>query len=101
MRLSCVLFSGLLFAVFSVGAQESRRGTYFPNTEVLGPAEMRVIALGTGTPHIRPSQASTSWLVELGNGDKFLFDIGTSSLRNFSSLIPPRIWRMRFMPLRA
>jgi ribonuclease Z len=37
---------------------------------------MRVVALGTGMPSPRPKQAAACWLVELGNGDKFLFDIG-------------------------
>ena len=30
-------------------------------------------------PASRHGQAATCWLVELGNGDKFLFDIGTGS----------------------
>ncbi len=66
-----------------------RREAYFPNTETLGDREMRIIALGTGTPHIRPSQASASWLVELGNGDKFFFDIGPGAISNFSALQIP------------
>jgi ribonuclease Z len=49
---------------------------YYPGTEVLAPNEMRVVALGTGQPSPRPKQAAACWLVELGNGDKFLFDIG-------------------------
>jgi ribonuclease Z len=71
------------------GSSKPQRAFYFPNTETLGEREMRVIALGTGTPHIRPSQASTGWLVELGNGDKFFFDVGPGSIRNFSSLQIP------------
>ncbi len=62
---------------------------YFPNTEVLGINEMRVIALGTGTPNFRRSQASPAWLVELGNGEKFIFDIGTGSLANIAALEIP------------
>jgi ribonuclease Z len=65
------------------------RGNYFPNTEPLGADEIRVIALGTGTPNFRRSQASASWLVELGNGDKFIFDIGTGSLANLAALEIP------------
>jgi len=65
------------------------RDNYFPNTEPLGADEMRVIALGTGTPNFRHSQASASWLVELGNGDKFIFDIGTGSLANLAALEIP------------
>ena len=62
---------------------------YFPNTEPLGAQEFRVVALGTGSPALRKAQASTSWLIELGNGDKFLFDVGTGSQMNFVSLEVP------------
>ena len=51
-------------------------GVYYPGSETLAPDEMRVVALGTGMPSPRPKQAAACWLVELGNGDKFLFDIG-------------------------
>ena len=67
----------------------TERSSYFPNTEPLAADEMRVIALGTGTPNFRRSQASASWLVELGNGDKFLFDVGTGSLANLAALEIP------------
>ncbi len=59
------------------GVPESERGVYYPGTEDLKPDEMRVVALGTGMPSARPKQAAACWLVELGNGDKFLFDIGS------------------------
>ena len=49
---------------------------YYPGSEDLKPDEMRVVALGTGMPSARPKQAAACWLVELGNGDKFLFDLG-------------------------
>jgi len=49
---------------------------YYPGTEKLGPDEMRIVALGTGQPSPRPKQAAACFLVELGNGDKFFFDIG-------------------------
>ncbi|MGI9537673.1 MAG: guanitoxin biosynthesis MBL fold metallo-hydrolase GntH [Desulfocapsaceae bacterium] len=55
------------------------RDIYFPGTEPLGPNEMRITALGTGQPSVRPKQAAACFLVELGNGDKFLFDIGSGS----------------------
>jgi ribonuclease Z len=55
------------------------RDTYFPGTEDLAPDEMRIVALGTGMPSARPKQAAACFLVELGNGDKFLFDIGSGS----------------------
>jgi len=65
---------------------------YFPNTEYLGKDEMRVILLGTGMPNARRSQASASMLVELGNGDKFLFDCGSESVANLGSLEIPYDW---------
>ena len=65
------------------------RAMYYPGTEELQPDEMRIIACGTGMPVSRRSQAATCWLVELGNGDKFLFDIGTGSAANIGSLNIP------------
>lgn len=65
------------------------RDTYYPNTEDLAPDEMRVIACGTGMPTTRASQAAACFLVELGNGDKFLFDIGSGSPERISSLQIP------------
>ncbi|MBT3991917.1 MAG: MBL fold metallo-hydrolase [Rhodospirillaceae bacterium] len=76
-----------------VGNTNATRGTYaeqyYPNTEELGPDEMRVVALGTGRPFLRRSQANASWLVELGNGDKFVFDYGFGSQMNFTALEMP------------
>ncbi len=65
------------------------RDTYYPNTEDLAPDEMRVIACGTGMPTTRAAQAAACFLVELGNGDKFLFDVGSGSAERISSLQIP------------
>jgi ribonuclease Z len=62
--------------------------SYFPNTEMLGTDEMRITALGTGMPNQTRAAVSISYLVELGNGDKFLFDIGSGSVANLFSLRP-------------
>ena len=62
--------------------------SYFPNTELLGKDEMRITALGTGMPNLTRAAASICYLVELGNGDKFLFDIGSGSMANLMSLRP-------------
>lgn len=62
---------------------------YFPNTETLAPDEMRIIACGTGMPTGRESQAAACFLVELGNGDKFIFDSGTGSHVRIASLEIP------------
>ncbi len=65
------------------------REAYFPNSEELAPDEMRVIACGTGMPTARESQAAACFLVELGNGDKFIFDSGTGSHVRVGSLEIP------------
>ncbi len=65
------------------------RDVYYPGTEDLAPDEMRVIACGTGMPNARPKQAAACWLVELGNGDKFLFDIGSGSAERISAMKIP------------
>jgi len=67
----------------------SRRDHYFPNSEPLAANEMRVIALGTGLPFVRRAQANCSWLIELGNGDKFIMDFGSGSQANFTALEVP------------
>jgi ribonuclease Z len=66
-----------------------RREHFFPNTEPLAPDEMRVTALGTGRPFLRPSQSNAGWLIELGNGDKFQFDFGYGTQTNFGALEIP------------
>ncbi len=62
--------------------------SYFPNTELLGKDEMRITALGTGMPNQTRAAVSISYLVELGNGDMFLFDCGSGMLANLFSLRP-------------
>jgi ribonuclease Z len=59
---------------------------YYPGTEELKPDEMRVIALGSGMPMPRRKQAAASFLIELGNGDKFIFDMGTGSMERLYAL---------------
>ncbi len=62
---------------------------YAPNTEKLGPKEMRITALGTGMPNvITGSQKASGWYVELGNGEKFLFDLGSGTMENLAKLRP-------------
>ncbi len=62
---------------------------YSPNTEKLGPNEMRVTALGTGMPNvITGAQKASGWYVELGNGDVFMFDLGSGTMENLAKLRP-------------
>ncbi len=108
--LAAVFVSAAVFSIFTLGhldrelgggiallespalAQESaaaKRSSYFPNTEELAADEMRVIALGTGMPTpLTRAQKSTAWMVELGNGDAFIFDLGTGSMENVFGLRP-------------
>jgi ribonuclease Z len=65
------------------------RYVYYPGTEDLKKDEIRLIACGTGLPAARRDQAATCFLVEVGNGDKFLFDIGTGSMVNVAALMIP------------
>ncbi len=70
--------------------QEIKNGkyprTYYPNTERVGKNEMRITACGTGMPSQTPSNAAACFLVELGNGESFLFDLGTGSTERLSGL---------------
>jgi hypothetical protein len=72
------------------------RDFYAPNSEDLAPDEMRLIACGTGMPTARPKQAASCWLLELGNGDKFLFDVGTGSAERIGRFRSPTTSSTRF-----
>ena len=63
----------------------ANRDVYYPGSEDIAPDEMRIVACGTGMPNARPKQAAACWLVELGNGDKFIFDIGLGSAERISA----------------
>jgi ribonuclease Z len=91
-----MLFTLILFTFLAFTPQESspvkalsEREVYYPGTEDLAADEMRVVALGTGMPNARPKQAAACFLVELGNGDKFLFDAGTGSAERLSAMKIP------------
>lgn len=93
---SLLLFAGLSTTSFASGGKVTGPNTiapdryvYYPGTEILAKDEIRLISCGTGLPAARRSQAATCWLVETGNGDKFLFDIGTGSMVNVAALMIP------------
>jgi len=65
------------------------RYVYYPGTEALAKKEIRVTACGTGMPAARHSQAATCFLVEFGNGEKLIFDIGTGSMANLAAYMIP------------
>jgi ribonuclease Z len=62
------------------------RDVYYPGTEDLLPDEMRVIACGSGMPMPRLKQAAACFVIELGNGDKFIFDMGNGSFERIHAL---------------
>jgi ribonuclease BN (tRNA processing enzyme) len=103
------------------------RNNYFPNSEKLGPDEMRISFMGSTPFPPRIDQAGTCIMVELGNGDSFFFDFGPGCLRNIiamghsqqlvqdifithlhvdhyhdlSYLLPFSAWSGRYLPLRV
>ena len=64
---------------------------HVPGAEELAPGELRVTILGSGDPFVRPSQASASVLIEVGNAERdlFFFDLGSGALKNFDGLRLP------------
>ena len=91
LRLQQILLLCLVVAFGHAMAQDAAKkpAAWYPRTEKLGPDEMFVVALGTGMPTpITRAQKSTAWYVELGNGDIFLFDVGSGSAENLFAMRP-------------
>jgi ribonuclease Z len=65
--------------------------TFVPGAEELAAEEIRVTILGSGDPFVRPSQASASVLVEVGNPERdvLFFDLGSGALKNLTGLRLP------------
>ena len=61
---------------------------YVAGTEELVEDEIRVTALGTGYP-ARRAQGCAGFLVEVGNGDVFIFDAGAGTNTAFNTLRVP------------
>ena len=60
---------------------------YIVGEEPLADNEMRVTVLGSGAPTpVRRAQACSGYLVELGNGKNFIFDIGPGTTGNLYSM---------------
>ncbi len=73
---------GLMFDGISPTPGLKSASNWFPRTEAVGPDEIRIIFMGT-SPSLRPGQMNTSILVQLGNGDNFVFDIGEGAIANY------------------
>ncbi len=88
MKLWLVTIAFILAGAPPADAQE-KVDAWYPRTEKLAADEMFVVALGTGMPTpITRAQKAASWYLELGNGDIFLFDVGTGSAENLFALRP-------------
>ncbi len=55
---------------------------WYPNSETVQPNEMRVTFMGS-SPLPRPGQMGTALYVGLGNGDRFVFDMGPAAITNY------------------
>jgi len=94
-----ILFATLLFlpiGAYAAGgvvkdpnAPAPDRYVYYPGTEALAKDEIRITACGTGMPAARHAQAATCFLMEFGNGQKLIFDIGTGSIANIAAYMIP------------
>lgn len=52
----------------------------------MAPDEMRFVALGTGMPNARSKQAAACFRVEVGSGDKFIFDVGLGCAERIAAM---------------
>lgn len=60
---------------------------YVPGKETLGENEMRIVVVGSGGPApVRRAQGASCYLVQLGTGQTFIFDIGGGTSGNLFSL---------------
>ena len=59
-----------------------------PSDEPVPDGQIRVTVLGSGDPFVKPSQASASLLIEVGNPERdlFFFDLGSGALANYNGL---------------
>ncbi|MEM9727090.1 MAG: guanitoxin biosynthesis MBL fold metallo-hydrolase GntH [Myxococcota bacterium] len=73
---------GLLFEGLRPHPWLRSAANWFPQTEDVQPNEMRIIFMGTAAS-VRPGQMNTSILVQLGNGENFVFDLGEGSVANY------------------
>ncbi len=61
--------------------------TYVAGSEELAADEMRITFCGTGMPYPVYQQASACVIVELGNGDVFIFDLGAGSITRINGML--------------
>ena len=59
---------------------------YVPGTEELTEDEIRLTFLGTGMPFPTRNQAASGILMEFGNGEIIMLDVGSGTVANFNSM---------------
>jgi len=59
---------------------------YVPGTEEIAEDEIRLTFLGTGMPFPTRNQAAAGVLMQFGNGDILMFDVGSGTVANFNSM---------------
>ena len=73
----------------SFAASRVTEGPWLLNREPVPKQALRITTLGSGTPDVRKDQVSSGFLLELGNGDKFIWDLGTGSYQNLLATAVP------------
>lgn len=87
MKSSAWLLLVLFQAYFAAGTVTE--GPWVLNGEPVPKNGLRITTLGSGTPDVRKDQVSSGFLLELGNGDKFIWDLGTGSYQNLLATAVP------------
>ena len=84
--------SDLLVALsigLAVAYAQVTEGPWLINGSPVNKEDLRITTLGSGTPDVRKDQVSSGFLLEVGNGDKFIWDLGTGSYQNLLATATP------------
>ena len=87
------MHAGAVLVALCVGAAiayaEVTEGSWLVNGTPVKKDSIRITTLGSGTPDVRKDQVSSGFLIELGNEDKFIWDLGTGSYQNLLATATP------------
>lgn len=82
--MAAVRATALCIVIFAVAAYAAHAPWVLPGDGV--PKDtIRVTTLGSGTPDIRRKQVASGFLIELGEEEKLIFDLGSGSYLNLLS----------------
>lgn len=79
----------LLCLYIVLATAEVTEGPWLMNGAPVPTNGLRVTTLGSGTPDVRKDQVSSGFLIELGTGDKFIWDLGTGCYQNLLATAVP------------